>query len=167
MSQRLSAKEPYISPQAVIEPGVIIGNGTYVWEFTKIRSGAVIGENVTIGMNVYIGPGVIIGENCKIQNNAMIYEPATIGSGVFIGPGVILTNDRHPWATNLSGEKLKFEDWISSGVEIEDQASVGAGAICVAPVIIGRRAMVAAGAVVTKNVPSGETWMGVPARPES
>lgn len=163
----MSANEPYVSPQAVIESGVIIGNGTYIWEFTKIRAGAVIGENVTIGMNVYIGPGVVIGGNCKIQNNAMIYEPAKIGSGVFIGPGVILTNDKHPRATRLSGEKLKSEDWISYGVEIEDEASVGAGAICVAPVVIGRRAMVAAGAVVTKNVPSGETWLGVPARPEA
>jgi acetyltransferase-like isoleucine patch superfamily enzyme len=154
----------FISPHALVETGVEIGPGSYVWEFSKIRSGAVIGANVTIGMNVYIGPGVVIGPNCKIQNNAMIYEPAVIGAGVFIGPGVILTNDKHPKATKPSGEKLGPEDWNPVGVEIQDQASIGAGAICVAPVIVGKGAMVAAGAVLTQNVPNGETWVGIPAR---
>lgn len=163
----MSSKATFISPHAIVEPGVEIGQGSQVWEFTKIRSGAVIGENVTIGMNVYIGPGVIIGPNCKIQNNAMIYEPAVIGAGVFIGPGVILTNDKHPRATKPSGEKLAAEDWAQVGVEIQDQASIGAGAICVAPLVVGAGAMVAAGAVLTKDVPNGEIWLGVPARKSS
>lgn len=154
----------FISPHAIVETGVDIGPGCFVWEFTKIRSGAVIGANVTIGMNVYIGPGVVIGSNCKIQNNAMIYEPAAIGSGVFIGPGVILTNDKHPRATNPSGQRLGQGDWNQVGVEIQDQASIGAGAICIAPIVVGKRAMIAAGAVVTKDVPNGETWAGIPAR---
>lgn len=160
----MSSKATFISPHAIVEPGVEIGQGSCVWEFTKIRSGAVIGENVTIGMNVYIGPGVVIGANCKIQNNALIYEPAIIGDGVFIGPGVILTNDKHPRATNPSGEKLNAEDWAQVGVKINDQASIGAGAICVAPVEVGAGAMVGSGAVVTRNIPSGQTWLGVPAR---
>jgi UDP-2-acetamido-3-amino-2,3-dideoxy-glucuronate N-acetyltransferase len=160
----LVSTNTFISPKAIVEPGVEIGQGSHVWEFTKIRSGTVIGENVTIGMNVYIGPGVVIGPNCKIQNNAMIYEPAVIGAGVFIGPGVILTNDKHPRAAKPSGEKLAAEDWVQVGVQIQDLASIGAGAICVAPVVVGKSAMVAAGAVLTKDVPNGEIWLGVPAR---
>jgi acetyltransferase-like isoleucine patch superfamily enzyme len=158
-------KEKYISPLAIVESGAAIGAASSVWEFSKIRRGAVIGENVTVGMNVYIGPGVVIGSNCKIQNGAMIYDPASIGDGVFIGPGVILTNDKHPRAVGLSGGKLGVNDWARVGVVVEDHASIGAGAICVAPVTIGKGAMVAAGAVVTKDVPAGEIWAGIPAKP--
>jgi len=160
----LTTDGSYVSPHAIVEDGVDIGQGTTVWEFTKIRSGAVIGENVTIGMNVYIGPGVVIGSNCKIQNNSMIYEPAKIGAGVFIGPGVILTNDKHPRATKPTGEKLGPDDWNLVGVTVDDQASVGAGAICVAPIKVGAGSLIGAGAVVTRDVPPGETWVGIPAR---
>lgn len=160
----MESEATFISPHAIVEPGVEIGQGSSIWEFTKIRSGAVIGENVTIGMNVYIGPGVVIGANCKIQNHAIIYEPAIIGAGVFIGPGAILTNDKYPRAVKPSGEKQTAGDWLRVGVQIQDQASIGAGAICVAPVEIGHGALIAAGAIVTKNVPTAETWMGIPAR---
>lgn len=157
----------FVSPLAIVEPGVKIGNGSTVWEFSKVRSGAVIGNNVTIGMNVYIGSGVVIGPNCKIQNGAMIFEPASIGPGVFIGPGVILTNDKNPRAIGPTGEKLGTEDWTRVGVVIQEGASIGAGAICVAPLTLGKNCLVAAGAVVTKDVPPGETWIGVPAKPYS
>ena len=157
--------EFFVSPLAVVEPGAIIGQGSAIWEFSKVRSGAVIGKNVTIGMNVYIGPGVTIGPNCKIQNGAMIYDPASIGSGVFIGPGVILTNDKNPKATGPSGDKLGPDDWTRVSVVIEDGASIGAGAICVAPITIGKDCLIGAGAVVTRDVPAGGTWMGIPAKP--
>jgi acetyltransferase-like isoleucine patch superfamily enzyme len=160
----VNEKSIQVSPHAIVEDGVDIGSGTRIWEFSKIRAGAVIGKNVTIGMNVYIGPGVIVGDNCKIQNNASIYEPATLGAGVFIGPGAILTNDKYPKATGPGGEKLGAGDWSRVGVKLEPNCSVGAGAICVAPVTVGSGAMVAAGAVVTRDVPPKETWAGVPAR---
>ena len=154
----------FVSPLAIVESGATVGHGSTVWEFSKVRSGAVIGNNVTIGMHVYIGPGVVIGANSKIQNGAMIYEPASIGSGVFIGPGVIFTNDKNPKATDSSGKKLGPDDWTRVSVVIKDGASIGAGAICVAPLTIGKGCVIAAGAVVTKDVPAGETWMGIPAR---
>jgi UDP-2-acetamido-3-amino-2,3-dideoxy-glucuronate N-acetyltransferase len=160
----MSDQQVFISKLAIVELGAVIGKGSAIWEFSKVRSGAVIGENVTIGMGVYIGPGVKIGSNCKIQNGAMIYEPALIGNGVFIGPGVILTNDKHPRAIGADGHKLGFDDWTQVGVVIEDGASLGAGAVCVAPINIGKDSFIAAGAVVTKNVPTGETWIGIPAK---
>ena len=131
-----------------------------IWGGSKIRSGAKIGAQTTIGRNVYIGPGVIIGQKCKIQNNALIYEPAVIGDGVFIGPNVVLTNDKFPRAT--IGGKVKKE-FNKSAVVIHDGASIGAGAICVAPVTIGKYALVGAGSVVVKNVKDFEIVKGIPA----
>ena len=137
-----------------------IHKSVIIWGGSKIRSGAKIGAQTTIGRNVYIGPGVIIGQKCKIQNNALIYEPAIIGDGVFIGPNVVLTNDKFPRAT--IGGKVKTE-FNKSAVVIQDGASIGAGAICVAPVTIGKYALVGAGSVVVKNVKDFEIVKGSPA----
>lgn len=153
-----------ISSKAIIEDGVELGVNVQVWEGSKIRAGAKVGDNTIIGMGVYIGPGVVIGQNCKIQNLSQIYDPAVIGNGVFIGPGVILTNDKYPAAVSEDGTLKSSLDWTPSLVKVEDFARIGAGAICVAPVTIGQGSMIAAGAVVTKDVAPGTTVMGVPAR---
>jgi UDP-2-acetamido-3-amino-2,3-dideoxy-glucuronate N-acetyltransferase len=158
------SEDAWISPLAIVEQGVSIASGSRVWEFAKIRSGAVIGSNVTIGQGVYVGPGVTIGDNSKIQNYAQIFEPAVLESGVFIGPGAILTNDKTPRAVNADGSFKTQSDWLPVRVHVKAGASIGAGAICVAPVTIEENAMVAAGAVVVKNVPSGATVVGVPAK---
>jgi len=105
-----------------------------------------------------------MGDNCKIQNNALVYEPAILGDGVFIGPGATLTNDLFPRAINPNGGVKSATDWDSVGVVIDAGASIGAGAVCVAPVRVGSWAMVAAGAVVTKDVKSFSLVRGVPAR---
>ena len=157
-------KDAWISPLAIVEDDVSIGAGSRVWEFAKVRSGAVIGSNVTIGQGVYIGPGVEIGENSKIQNYAQIFEPAVLENGVFIGPGAILTNDKTPRAVNADGSSKTHSDWVQVRVHVKRGASIGAGAICVAPVVIGAGAMVAAGAVVVRDVDSQKTVIGVPAR---
>jgi len=141
-----------------------LGEGVSVWHFSHLRADVVIGPFTTIGKSVYIGPGVEIGRNCKIQNSAQIYEPAIIRDGVFIGPGAILTNDLHPRAINSKGELLRESDWSKAQVIIEFGASVGAGSICVAPVRVGKWAMVAAGAVVTRDVPDYALVAGVPAK---
>lgn len=117
-----------------------------------------------IGRGAYIGAGVEIGNNCKIQNDALIYEPARLGDGVFVGPGVIFTNDQFPRAVNVDGELKTGADWAPVGVVVENGASVGARAVCVAPLTIGSWAMVAAGAVVTRNVLPFSLVRGVPAR---
>ena len=135
-----------------------------IWDHAKIREGAQIGQRVIVGQGAYIGPGVQIGADSKVQNLAQIYEPAKIGSGVFIGPSVILTNDREPRAVNPDFVQKTSSDWIPVGVTVLDGASIGAAAVCVAPVTIGRWAMVAAGSVVVGDVPDFALVVGNPAR---
>ena len=155
---------PTIEDSSLVDSSAVIGEGSRIWHNSQIRDQVAIGENCIIGRNVYIGTGVHIGNNCKVQNNALIYEPAEIEDGVFIGPAVILTNDQYPRAVNPDTSLKAVSDWDSVGVSIASGASIGAGSICVAPVKIGAWAMVAAGAVVTKNVRNFALVAGIPAR---
>jgi len=149
---------------ANVESGVEIGAGVKVWANAHIRSGASLGDNTIVGEGAYIGKDVSIGRNSKIQNNAMIYEPATIGRGVFVGPGAILTNDQFPRAVSPDERLKDANDWKPVGVFVENGASIGAGAICVAPVKIGEWSVVGAGAVVVKDVLPFSLVVGSPAR---
>ena len=153
-----------ISDDAQVAGDVTIGDGTQVWNLVQIREGARIGADCVIGRGAYIGIGVRLGDRCKIQNNALVYDPAVIGDGVFIGPGAILTNDRLPRAISPTGELKRADDWDPVGVTVETGASIGAGAVCVAPVRIGAWAMVAAGSVVVRDVPDHALVAGNPAR---
>jgi len=153
-----------IHPSAEVDAGVLLGQGVHVWQHSHIRAGAVIGDGTNVGRCVYLGSGVQIGARCKIQNNAQIYEPGNLADGVFIGPGVILTNDRNPRAVNPDMTMKSAEDWDVVGVSVGQGASIGAGAVCVAPVVIGSWALIAAGAVVTADVPDFGLVAGVPAR---
>jgi UDP-2-acetamido-3-amino-2,3-dideoxy-glucuronate N-acetyltransferase len=153
-----------IVENADVDPGAVIGDGSSVWHLAQIREGAVLGANCVIGRGAYIGSGVRLGDNCKVQNYALVYEPALLGNGVFIGPAVVLTNDTYPRAVTPDGNLKSASDWQPVGVEIEEGASIGARAVCVAPVRIGAWALVAAGSVVTRDVPSYALVAGVPAR---
>ena len=153
-----------ISDDAQVAGDVTIGDGTQVWNLVQIREGARVGAECVIGRGAYIGIGVRLGDRCKIQNNALVYDPAVIGDGVFIGPGAILTNDRLPRAISPRGELKRADDWDPVGVTVETGASIGAGAVCVAPVRIGAWAMVAAGSVVVRDVPDYALVAGNPAR---
>ena len=153
-----------LMPTADVDPEALIGDGTTVWHLAQIREAAVVGRGCNLGRGAYVGPGVRIGDNCKIQNYALVYEPAVLGAGVLIGPGVVLTNDRNPRAIDSAGRLKGRDDWQQVGVTIGDGASIGAQAVCVAPVEVGRWAMVAAGAVVTRDVPDFALVVGVPAR---
>lgn len=149
---------------ANVESGAEIGAGVKIWANVHIRSGASIGENTVVGEGAYIGTGVTIGENSKIQNNALVYEPAVIGRGVFVGPGAILTNDQFPRAVSPDERLKDASDWHPVGVTVENGASIGAGAICVAPVNIGEWSVVGAGSVVVKDVVPFSLVVGSPAR---
>lgn len=153
-----------IHPTAIIGGNVRIGEGSKIWANAQIRENAEIGHNCVIGKDVYIGNSVQIGDNCKIQNSALIYEPASLAAGVFIGPGVIFTNDHNPRAVNTDTSLKSAHDWKPSGVKVGEGASLGAGAICIAPVEIGEWSLVAAGSIVTKNVPNYALVVGSPAK---
>jgi UDP-2-acetamido-3-amino-2,3-dideoxy-glucuronate N-acetyltransferase len=140
-----------------------LGEGTKIWHLAQVREDAELGANCIVGRGAYIGTGVRIGDNCKIQNHALVYEPAELGQGVFVGPAAVLTNDTYPRAVNPDGGLKSADDWHAVGVTIAEGASIGARAVCVAPVRIGRWATVAAGAVVTKDVPDFALVLGVPA----
>ncbi len=155
---------PRISDTADVATTATVGEGSAVWHLAQIREGASIGSHCIIGRGAYIGSGVRLGDNCKVQNFALVYEPAAIADGVFIGPGVILTNDRFPRAVTPDSTLKSAEDWKPVGVTIHEGASIGARAVCVAPVSIGHWAMVAAGAVVTRDVPDFALVAGNPAR---
>ena len=141
-----------------------VGDGTSVWELAQIRENAELGTDCVIGRGAYIGTGVRIGDNVKIQNYALVYEPARLADGVFVGPAAVFTNDHNPRAVAADGTKKSASDWEAVGVDVAEGASIGARAVCVAPVRIGRWSMVAAGAVVTKDVQDFALVMGVPAR---
>lgn len=155
---------PRIAATADVDERASIGAGTLVWDLAQIREGATLGEQCIIGRGAYIGPGVKLGDRCKVQNYALVYEPAVVGDGAFIGPAVVFTNDYFPRAVTPDGELKSGSDWEAVGVVVRDGASVGARAVCIAPVTIGRWAMVAAGSVVTSDVPDFALVAGVPAR---
>lgn len=141
-----------------------VSKDAQVWHYAQIREHAQIGNQTIIGRGAYIGSGVIVGNNCKIQNYALVYEPAEIKDGVFIGPAAVLTNDQYPRAVNPDLTLKKSSDWTPVGVLVKQGASIGAGAVCIAPVEIGEWAFVAAGAVVNKNVKPFSIVAGVPAK---
>ena len=141
-----------------------LGDGTTVWHLAQVREGARLGRDCIVGRGAYVGTGVRMGDNCKLQNYALVYEPAVLEDGVFVGPAAVLTNDLYPRSIDPDGKLKRGDDWEAVGVTIRQGASIGARAVCVAPVTIGRWATVAAGAVVTKDVPDFALVAGVPAR---
>lgn len=149
---------------ADVDENVTVGDGSSVWHLAQIREGATLGRNCVIGRGAYIGAGVEMGDSCKVQNYALVYEPARLGHGVFVGPAVVLTNDTYPRAINPDGTAKSAADWEAVGVIVDDGASIGARAVCVAPVHIGAWSLVAAGSVVTRDVPDHALVAGVPAR---
>ncbi|MFD9429243.1 MULTISPECIES: acyltransferase [unclassified Streptomyces] len=153
-----------VQPTAQVDETAEIGDGSSVWELAQIREGAKLGEGCVVGRGAYVGTGVQIGDNVKIQNYALVYEPAELGDGVFVGPAVVLTNDHNPRSVDPEGKQKRGGDWEAVGVKVAEGASLGARSVCVAPVRIGRWAMVAAGAVVTKDVADFALVVGVPAR---
>lgn len=153
-----------VAPSADVAPNAVVGDGSSIWHLAQVREDARLGRNCVIGRGAYVGTGVVMGDNCKVQNYALVYEPATLADGVFIGPAVVLTNDTYPRAVNPDGSLKSARDWQAVGVTINEGASIGARATCVAPVTIGAWATVAAGAVVIKDVPDHALVVGVPAR---
>lgn len=153
-----------VAPGADVSDEATIGNGSSIWHLAQVRENASLGDDCVIGRGAYIGTGVQMGHGCKIQNYALVYEPARLADGVFVGPAAVFTNDYFPRAVNPDLTPKSASDWDQVGVTCEVGSSIGARAVCVAPVTIGAWAMVAAGATVVKDVPPHALVAGVPAK---
>ena len=155
---------PRIHPTAEVSPKAQIGEGTSVWNQAQVREDAVIGKNCILSKDVYVDFGVVIGSNVKVQNGVSIYHGVTIEDGVFVGPHACFTNDKYPRAINPDGSLKSGADWVVSETRIGHGAALGARSVILPGLSVGEWAMVAAGAVVTHDVPPGATVAGVPAR---
>lgn len=144
-------------PSAVIDEGADIGEGSRVWHFSHVCSGAQIGSKCSLGQNVMVAGGAIIGDNVKIQNNVAVYSGVTVENDVFLGPSCVLTNVSNPRSQVV--RKTLYEKTL-----IRRGATVGANATIVCGITLGRYAFVGAGAVVTKDVPDYGFVLGTPAR---
>ena len=153
-----------VDPSAEISPDAEVDPSARVWGLVQVREGARVGADCILGRGVYVDRGVSIGDRVKIQNLAQVYAPAIIEDGVFIGPAAVLTNDTYPRAVTPEGTLATADDWTSTGVVVREGASIGARVVCVAPVVVGRWAMVAAGATVVHDVPDYGLVAGTPAR---
>ncbi len=153
-----------IHATAEVHPTAEIGAGTSIWNQCQVRENAVIGANCILGKDSYVDFGVHIGDNVKIQNGALVYHGTTLESGVFVGPGAIFTNDKLPRAINPDDSLKSNDDWEVGETIVRYGASIGAGAVILPGVTVGRFALVGAGAVVTKDVPDHGLALGNPAR---
>ncbi|MBS6798849.1 MAG: N-acetyltransferase [Firmicutes bacterium] len=148
----------FLHESSYIDDGVKIGRGTKIWYFCHIQSGAEIGENCSFGQNVNVSNNVKIGKGCKLQNNVSVYEGVELEDYVFCGPSMVFTNDLTPRA-KYPKEGIEYKRTL-----LKTGATIGANATIVCGHEIGRWAMIAAGAVVTKNVKDYALMAGIPAK---
>jgi UDP-2-acetamido-3-amino-2,3-dideoxy-glucuronate N-acetyltransferase len=147
----------YINDHAVVDEDVEIGEGTKIWHFCHVQSGARIGKNCILGQNVNVGSGVIIGNNVKIQNNVSVYSGVEIEDDVFLGPSCVLTNITNP-RSQIVRHELYERTLIRRG------ATIGANATILCGITLGRYCFIGAGAVITHDVPDYALMLGTPAR---
>lgn len=148
----------FVHESSYVDDDVVIGENTKIWHFCHVQKGARIGANCSFGQNVNVSNNVKIGNGVKVQNNVSIYEGVELEDYVFCGPSCVFTNDLTPRSKHPKG---------SAGYRktlVKTEASIGANATVVCGHTIGKRAIIAAGAVVTKDVPDYALMAGVPAK---
>ena len=146
-----------IHHSAIIDEGAQIGDGSFIWHFVHVCSGAQIGEGVSLGQNVFVGDKAVIGDRCKIQNNVSVYDNVTLEEGVFCGPSVVFTNVYNP-RSHIERKSIYRSTLIKKGV------TLGANCTIVCGNTIGEFAFIGAGAVVNRDVKPYALMVGVPAR---
>lgn len=149
-------KDYFVHFSSFVDEGAQIGNGTKIWHFSHIMSGAVIGVNCNLGQNVVISPGVIIGNNVKIQNNVSVYTGVIVEDDCFLGPSCVFTNVINP--RSQLNRRSEYRSTI-----LRRGATIGANATIICGATIGRYAFIGAGAVVRGDVPDYALMLGVPA----
>ncbi|MEL7498532.1 MAG: acyltransferase [Planctomycetota bacterium] len=142
---------------AIVDEGATIGEGTKIWHFAHVFADAVIGQRCSFGQNTMVAGGVTIGNNVKVQNNVAIYAGTTIEDDVFLGPSCVLTNVSNP-------RSQVVRRGIYETTLLRRGATIGANATVVCGITLGRYAFIAAGAVVTKDVPDYALITGVPGK---
>lgn len=146
-----------IHPSSVVDEGAVIGEGTAIWHFSHICTGAVIGKKCSIGQNVLVADNAVLGNGVKIQNNVAIYGGVTVEDEVFLGPSCVLTNVTNP-RSQVSRKTLYEKTFIRRG------ATIGANATIVCGISLGRYCFIGAGAVVAKDVPDYGLVLGNPGK---
>ena len=142
---------------AIVDDGAEIGEGTRVWHWVHVSSGARIGKGCSLGQNVFVGNKVVIGNNVKIQNNVSVYDNVTLEDDVFCGPSMVFTNVYNP--RSAVNRRDEYRDTL-----VQRGATIGANSTIVCGINIGTHAFIAAGAVVNRDVKSYALMAGVPAR---
>lgn len=146
-----------VHPTAIVDEGACIGEGSRIWHFTHVCSGAKIGKNTSLGQNVFVGNKVVIGNDCKIQNNVSVYDDVTLEDGVFCGPSMVFTNVYNP--RSLINRKNEYRPTL-----VKRGATLGANCTIVCGVTLGEFCFVGAGALINKDVVPYALMVGVPAR---
>jgi UDP-2-acetamido-3-amino-2,3-dideoxy-glucuronate N-acetyltransferase len=152
----------YIHPTAIVDPTSTIGDGAKIWHFAHVQGNAVIGRNVSLGQNVFVAPNVTVGDGCKLQNNVSLYDGVTLEDDVFCGPSCVFTNVHTPRA--FVSRKAEFGKTL-----VKRGATIGANAtiVCGPPnksTTLGEYCFIAAGAVITRDVPAYALMAGAPGR---
>lgn len=154
-----------VHPTALVESDDI-GSGSSIWAFVHVMKGAKLGSNVNVGDHAFIESGAIVGSNVTIKNQVLIWEGVQIEDNCFIGPRVTFTNDRNPRSPRMPSSQERYRDkgnWLARTL-VRHGSSIGAAATICPGVVLGEYCMIAAGAVVTSNVPPFAMMMGVPAK---
>ncbi|MGB3200210.1 MAG: acyltransferase [Nodosilinea sp.] len=149
----------FVHPTAIVDAGATVGAGTKIWHFSHVMGGATLGHNCSLGQNVYVANRVTMGNGCKIQNNVSLYEGVILEDYVFCGPSMVFTNVKTP---RCEFPRNTSDDYLIT--RVKRGASIGANATIVCGVTLHECAFVAAGAVVTKDVPAYGMVAGVPAK---
>lgn len=150
-------EDVFIHESSYVDEKVVIGRGTKIWHFSHVLRNTQIGEESSLGQNVVVGPNVVVGSRVKIQNNVSVYEGVTLEDGVFCGPSCVFTNVNNPRS------EIERKDEYRSTI-VRRGASIGANATIICGYDLGEYCFIAAGAVVTKEVPAYALMAGTPAR---